>query len=184
MLEAVSSASVRHVLLYGAPASGKLTVAQALAVRTGFRVVHNHLTTDLVSQVLDRGAPGFWDLVKEFRLRLFATAASGGIDVVSTTAYVAKERPWIAEIEAAVQTHGGQVLFVALRPSVETLEQRVLSQSRLGHRKLTSVESLRAALREADYFSAVNADDLAIDNSALSADETADRIVAHFSLSE
>src|SRR5215211_2257393 len=139
MLEAVSRGSVHHVLLYGAPASGKLTVAQALVVRTGFRLVHNHLTTDLVSQVLDRGAPGFWDLVKDFRLRLFATAAAGGIDVVSTTAYVASERPWIAEIEAAVRRHGGEVLFVCLRPSIEQLEKRVLSQSRLSNRKLQTV---------------------------------------------
>jgi len=121
-------------------------------------------------------------VVKELRLRLFATAAFHRIDVVSTTAYVPEERPWIAEIEAAVQSHGGQVRFVGLRPSVETFEQRVLSQSRLSHRKLHTVESLRAALREADYFSAVNADDLVIDNSTLSADETAERIVAHFSL--
>ena len=184
MLGAVSSGSAQHVLLYGAPASGKLTVARALAARTGFRVVHNHLTTDLVSQVLDRGAPGFWDLVKELRLRVFATAAAHGIDVVSTTAYVPQERPWIAEIEAAVQSHGGQVRFVGLRPSVETLEQRVLSPSRVSHRKLQTVESLRAALREADYFSTINTDDLVIDNSVLSADETAERIVAHFSLEE
>jgi chloramphenicol 3-O-phosphotransferase len=183
MLEVVNRSSV-HVLLYGAPASGKLTVAQALAARTGYRVVHNHLTTDLVSQVLDRGAPGFWDLVKEFRLRLFATAAAGGIDVVSTMAYVPKDRPFITEIEAAVRGHGGQVVFVGLRPSVETLEQRVLNQSRLGSRKLHTVQSLRAALREADYFSAINADDLVIDNSSLSADETADRIVGHVSLEE
>ena len=89
-----------------------------------------------------------------------------------------------AEIEASIQSHGGQVLFVGLQPSVETLEQRVLSESRLSNRKLQTVESLRAALREADYFSAINADDLVIDNSALSADETADRIVARFSLWE
>jgi chloramphenicol 3-O-phosphotransferase len=181
MLEVVSRSSV-HVLLYGAPASGKLTVARAIAVRTGYRVVHNHLTTDLVSQVLDRGAPGFWDLVKEFRLRLFATAAAGGIDVVSTMAYVPRDRPWIAEIEAAVQRHGGQVRFVGLRPSVETLEQRVLSQSRLSDRKLQTVEGLRAELREGDYFSVINADDLVIDNSSLSPDETADRIVTHVSI--
>ena len=147
-------------------------------------MVPNHLTTDLVSQVLDRDAPGIWDLVKELRLRLFATAAVRGIHIVSTTAYVVEERPWIAEIEAAVQSHGGKVHFVALRPSVETLEQRVLSESRQNHRKLQTVESLRAALRDADYFSPINAEDLVIDNGALSADETAERIVAHFSLLE
>ncbi len=60
----------------------------------------------------------------------------------------------------------------------------LLERPRLSNRKLQTVEGLRAALRQADHFSAINPDDLVIDNSALSADETADRIVAHFSLWE
>ena len=38
---------MKLVILYGPPAVGKLSIAQALAARTGFRVLHNHLLMDL-----------------------------------------------------------------------------------------------------------------------------------------
>ena len=42
-------------MLYGPPAVGKLSVAQALAARTGFRVLHNHLLINLASALFE-----FW----------------------------------------------------------------------------------------------------------------------------
>lgn len=40
----------------GSPVVGKPSVAQALAVRTGFRVLHNHLLVDLADALFERGA--------------------------------------------------------------------------------------------------------------------------------
>ena len=40
-------------LVYGPPAVGKLTVAKEIAARTGYRLVHNHVSIDpvLVQQI-------------------------------------------------------------------------------------------------------------------------------------
>lgn len=42
---------MKLVFLYGPPAVGKLTVAQALAQKTSFKVLHNHLVNDLAEVV-------------------------------------------------------------------------------------------------------------------------------------
>lgn len=51
----------RMIFLYGPPAVGKLTVANLVSERTGFRVLHNHLTIDAITPVFAFGplhAPG------------------------------------------------------------------------------------------------------------------------------
>lgn len=174
--------AVRHTLLYGPPASGKLTVARALASRTGYRVVHNHLTTDLVQHLLERDSPGFWDTVRGLRLRLFECAASSRISVISTSAYIPADRAWVAEVSEALDRRSVQMCFVQLRPSLDELERRVVYQARHDHRKLVTVDGLHAALARADYFTKVHYEDLSIDNSRLSADDVAARIAAHYAL--
>ena len=39
-------------LVYGPPAVGKLTVAKEIAARTGYRLVHNHVSIDPVLSIL------------------------------------------------------------------------------------------------------------------------------------
>ena len=50
---------MKLVLIHGAPAVGKLSVARELAKLTGFRLFHNHLTVDLVSAVFPFGSQPF-----------------------------------------------------------------------------------------------------------------------------
>ena len=45
---------VQLVFLYGPPGVGKYTIGVELAARTGFRLLHNHLTANLVSAVFER----------------------------------------------------------------------------------------------------------------------------------
>jgi hypothetical protein len=49
-----SGAKPTLLYTYGPPASGKLTVATALAELTGFSLFHNHLSVDAVSCVLTK----------------------------------------------------------------------------------------------------------------------------------
>ena len=50
------------VLIVGPPAVGKMTVGQALSTATGFPLLHNHMSIELVLKFFDFGTPGFDDL--------------------------------------------------------------------------------------------------------------------------
>ena len=51
---------MKLIIIYGPPAAGKLTVANAIAERTGIKVFHNHLSIDCVKPVIEFGTPAFW----------------------------------------------------------------------------------------------------------------------------
>lgn len=50
---------MKLIFLYGPPAAGKLTIARALAVITGFAVFHNHLVVDAVESIFPFGSERF-----------------------------------------------------------------------------------------------------------------------------
>ena len=56
------------VFLHGPAAAGKLTVARALAARTGFALFHNHLVVDAVAAVFPFGSAEFRTLRERFWL--------------------------------------------------------------------------------------------------------------------
>ena len=72
------------VFLHGPPAVGKLTVARALAARTGLRLFHNHLVLDAITAVFDFRSRGFIDLRESIWLDVFGTAAREGVSLIFT----------------------------------------------------------------------------------------------------
>src|SRR5947209_8005420 len=72
--------AMKLIFLYGPPAAGKLTVANALSALTGFKVFHNHVSFDLAAGFFEIGTRGFGRLVDGVRMLLFEVAASEGVD--------------------------------------------------------------------------------------------------------
>ena len=83
-------AATELVILYGPPAVGKLTVAQALAEGTGYKVFHHHLTTDLVTSLFPFGSETMVRLTMTYRVEMLAEAASVALrGVIHTVVYAA-----------------------------------------------------------------------------------------------
>ena len=179
----MGSAPSRHVLLYGPPAAGKETVGRLLAASTGFRLLHNHLSIDIVRHLFDFDAPGFWATVQDVRLAMVARAAEYGVDIISTYVFSPKEdRRYLDTIDAAIADVGGETHRVQLRPSLEALASRAREPSRLASSKLSDPARILAAVEELELYTPIEAMDLSIDNSDLSPDDVSERIRQHFAL--
>lgn len=172
------------VFIWGGAASGKLTVAQALARLTGLPLFHNHLVVDALLERLDFGEPEFVRLRESMWMAGFETAASQGRSLIFTFA----PEPTVPDgfpdrVAAMIAHHGGRVRYVRLVLSDEEQERRIADASRRKFRKLASLDLLRA-LRAG--FRASEAEmppaDLVIDSELDDPETAARRIAAAFNL--
>jgi len=175
--------STRLLFVYGPPAVGKLTIAEAVAERTGFKLLHNHAVIDAVTPLFEFGTDGFFELVGMFRNALYATAARKGVSVITTYGYTPDDEAQVKSYVETFREHGGEVLFVQLVARRETLMQRVALADRHEHGKLVEPDSLAEVLNQWDFCQAVPDEaSLVVDTDALSADQAADQIIRHFGL--
>jgi len=166
------------VFLYGQPACGKLTVARALAARTGFSLFHNHLVVDAVAAVFPFGSAPFVALRERFWLDVFAEAARTDRSLIFTFApepSVAADFP--ERVQALVRSLGGTVVFVALTVPEAVQERRLVDPGRAVFGKLMSLDLLRTLRSDfAACMAAMPAPAVAIDTAAADPEAAADEI--------
>ncbi len=174
---------MRHVLLYGPPAAGKLTVAKLLAERYDMTLLDNHLTFDVALRVFTFGSREFNDLVESLRTVLLEATASAGRDTVSTFVFGHPiDRPYVERLRESASQCGLELHRVQLCPPTEILSQRVVAPSRLATNKIRDVETLHGLIAAHDLYTPIDETDLRIDNSTLTPDEVVNRIVQHIGL--
>lgn len=166
------------LFIYGAPASGKLTVGKEVAKRTGYALFHNHLIVDALLAVFPFASPDFVALRDKFWIETIGAAARNGRSLVFTfcpESTVSAQFP--QRLEAVVKQAGGTVSFVRLEVSEEEQERRLVAPSRTGG-KLRRVEVLR--LWRKDFHSAMAempAPALSIDTMVTSPEAAASQIM-------
>jgi predicted kinase len=170
----------RHVLIYGPPAAGKLTVARMLASMYGFRVLDNHVSLDPALRLFDFGTPELAELVERLRVELLMAAARAGLDVVSTLVFAHPlDREHVARLVEASESGGATVVFVQLLPKREVLECRALEPSRAATHKIHDLATLGRTLERYDLTTPIHDSDLALDNTDMSPAEVAHLITLH-----
>src|SRR5437667_9288663 len=140
------------VFIFGAPATGKLTVARELATLTRYKLFHNHLTVDLVGSLFEFGSPPFTRLREEIWLAAFRESAIENLSLIFT---FAPERTvsdhFISDVLEMMQGNNGRVTFVKLVCDDAELERRIENISRTKFGKLSSLELYRS-LKAANVF--------------------------------
>jgi AAA domain len=174
---------MKLIFIYGAPGTGKLTVAREVSRLTGLRLFHNHLTVDLAASLFDHGSAEYFDYVRHLRIEAFERAAKADVDLVFTFWYSSISAPSVERYRNVIETAGGEVLFTRLHCRPEILEQRVTSASRQNW-KISSVQELRDAFAQypTSFVDAISGTQLEIDNSDLEPEVVAGQIVTHFGL--
>src|SRR5450432_582789 len=136
---------MRLIFLFGQVASGKLTVAKALAAKTGYALFHNHLIVDAVAAVFPFGSDEFIRLREQLWLEVIQAAVERGRSIIFTFAPEPTVGDgFVAKLEELVENGGGEVMFVALQVDAEAQEKRLLDPDRAVFGKLRSVDLLRA----------------------------------------
>ncbi|HJW48586.1 MAG TPA: AAA family ATPase [Candidatus Limnocylindria bacterium] len=182
------------VFIVGPPAVGKMTVGAALAARTGLKLFHNHRTIDLVLPFFAFGSPPFGRLINEFRRRIMEEVASSDLPGLIFTYVWAFDQPSddaeVGAYSAVFKQRGGAVFYVELQASQAVRLQRNETEFRLAEKPLKRnlVESRRLLISADDYqldsgsrFEG-RADYLRIDNTDLSPEDVADKIIRTFKL--
>lgn len=174
------------IFIYGAPAVGKLTTAKILAEKTGYKVLHNHLTSDLVRAIFDRGDKRGDMLIVKFRFEMLEVVVKEKVNgVVMTAAYAhdfiypnGESDEWFAkELERITKENGGTFYGVNLIAGRETLLDRVEKEDRLAWKKIADKAKLEETLNKYDFNkTAPLENNLIIENDNLSAEEVVKRI--------
>ncbi len=174
------------IFIYGAPAAGKLTTAKALSEITGFRVFHNHLSTDLVRSLFDRGNVVGDTLIVKLRLELLELAVKESLPGIILTGVYAhdfiyangKNDDWyVKQLEEITERNGGEFYGVQLITTKEILLKRVVERDRQQWKKIHTAEVLEQALQKHDHSQpAPLKNNLTIDNTDTSAEKVAEHI--------
>ena len=142
------------IILHGPPAVGKLTVANALAAKTGFKVFHNHLSIDCTQPVFEFGTEDFWRMNIRIRCDVIAEAARQGIDIVHTCCYgKGPDDEYFRELVSAARDNGGDVHAVLLHCRDEVRKERIVHESRVRMRKLTDPGAVEGSQLRNDLLS-------------------------------
>jgi GNAT superfamily N-acetyltransferase len=183
------------LFLLGPPAVGKMTVGAELERRTGLRLFHNHQTIDVVLPYFPFGTPAFNRLVGSFRRGIFQEVAASDLPgLIFTYVWAFNEPAEDAAVERLAnifRARGGKVYFVELSATQAERLRRNETPIRLAAKPFKrDLPQSRQHLLELDARYQLNsgnrfsgrADYLYIDNTALSPEEVADRIMVRFPL--
>ena len=179
---------MKLIIIYGPPASGKLTIATKLARRIGFKVFDNHFIIDNISPlVLDKSSPfeekvkkPFFDMYREVKLSVIDCACKIADipGMIITEAYTGKQRFFTSMIKTA-EKNKCPVYLVKLDCKLEELKKRVYGKSRLKYTKFHDEKGLLSWLnnhkkRDLTY---PYKKSLILDNTRLSVNQSVDKIL-------
>lgn len=166
-----------------------MTVAQALAHQCGFKVFHNHMTIDLLTEFFEYGSTPFGNLVGSFRRDIVREAAKADVDLIFTYVWAlddASDKRFIDGLTQLVEGEGGECFYAELEAGLSERLERNRSEHRLKHKKKADVEATERQLLDAEARYQLNTDGeffypdrhVKVDNNNLSPEDCARRIAS------
>ena len=182
------------IVICGPQAVGKMTVAEALRDKLRCSMMMNHDSIELSDHIFGFGTPAQKELNGAIRETVFALAVKHNIDLIFTFVCafdMPEDVDYLKNLERQFTQSGGAFYFVELFAAIETRLARNETPHRMERKpSKRNVEwSRRDLLKTAERYR-LNTDEgeilfahhLKIDNTDLSSDAVADRIIAAFRL--
>lgn len=177
---------MKLVFLYGPPAVGKLTVAQELHNKLGYKLLYNHMIINLIDNLFPFHNPSRRKLTREFRIRIIEEAIENNLNLIVTAGTAGSPTlfDYFAELIQLVESKGGQVYMVHLTADNETLLERVEDDFRKQHGKNFGKKEMQELISKYtilfDKFS--KKEHITIDTRKYSPQESAEKIITHYKL--
>lgn len=187
--------SMKFIIVTGPQAVGKMTVGQELVKITNLKLLHNHMTIEVLTKIFDYSRDSFRKLNEEFRIKIFeefAKSEEEGIIFTTTWNFDNKEE-WdrIYKYIQIFKDNNAEIYIVELEANLEERLKRNKMENRLLNKPskrnlewsekdlLKSVEKYRFnskenEIKEENY--------LRIDNTNLNANVVAEMIKNRFKL--
>lgn len=185
---------MKFIVIFGPPAVGKMVVGKELSKRTGFKLLHNHMTIELLIQLFDYGTPKFLKLNSEFRKRIFEEVATSDVPGFIFT-YVwdlsqKKEKDYIELISNVFLKNKWEVYYLELEASLEErlkrnktkvrlIEKPSKRDTKLSEKQLIAMDTKHKMNTDGEFYYHKNY--LKIVNTDLTVEETVEKIVNAFS---
>jgi len=187
--------NMKFIIITGPQAVGKMTVGQELVKITNLKLLHNHMTIEVLTKIFDYSRDSFRKLNEEFRMQIFkefAKSEEEGIIFTTTWDFDDKEE-WnrIYKYIQIFKDNNAEIYIVELEANLEERLKRNKMENRLLNKPskrnlewsekdlLKSVEKYRFnskenEIKEKNY--------LRIDNTNLNANVVAEMIKNRFKL--
>ena len=182
------------IVVCGPQAVGKMTVAESLRDKLKYNMMMNHDSIEISDQIFGFGTPAQREFNAIFREKAFALAVKHDVDLIFT--YVCafemeSERAYLNGLEKLFTESGGAFYFVELSADLAVRLERNETPHRM-ERKASkrNVEWSKSNLLSDATNHRLNSGEgevwfkhhVKIDNTNLSPDEVADKVIAHFGL--
>lgn len=145
---------MKLIIIYGAPAVGKLTTAKVLSEETGYPVLHNHMTIDLVSSFFPFNSEPFSRLLRRIRVEIvkeLLTQNSKGLIWTSGFPNTKDNKKFYKKLETLIEKKGGTVSYVKLMCDNQEQQKRVLGQDRIKYKKINNIDFLTKGMKNLDF---------------------------------
>lgn len=186
---------MKFIIITGPQAVGKMTVGQELVKITNLKLLHNHMTIEVLTKIFDYSRDSFRKLNEEFRIKIFeefAKSEEEGIIFTTTWDFDNKEE-WdrIYKYIQIFKDNNAEIYIIELEANLDERLKRNTTENRLLNKPskrnlewsekdlLKSVEKYRFnskenEIKEENY--------LRIDNTNLNANVVAEMIKNRFKL--
>lgn len=182
------------IVVCGPQAVGKMTVAESLRDKLKYNMMMNHDSIEMSDKIFGFGTPAQKEFSAVFRENAFALAVKHNVDLIFTYVCafeIQEERVYLTKLADLFVSNGGAFYFVELSAELATRIARNETPYRMERKasKRDVVWSRDNLLKDAKNHR-LNSDDgevwfenhMKIDNTNLSPDEVADRVIAQFNL--
>ena len=187
--------SMKFIIITGPQAVGKMTVGQELVKITNLKLLHNHMTIEVLTKIFDYSRDSFRKLNEEFRIKIFEEFAKSDEEgiIFTTTWDFDDEEEWdrIYKYIQIFKVNNAEIYIVELETNLEERLKRNKMENRLLNKPskrnlewsekdlLKSVEKYRFnskenEIKEENY--------LRIDNTNINANVVAEMIKNRFKL--